>query len=54
MPDLATRADVARLFGRAAFGATKADLDKWTGTPYADVVASLFPPGPPGTLGRTP
>jgi uncharacterized protein (DUF1800 family) len=54
MPDLATRADVARLFGRAAFGATKADLDKWTGVPYADVVASLFPPGPPGTVGRTP
>ena len=54
MPDLATRADVSRLFGRAAFGATKADLDKWTGQPYEAVVASLFPPGPPGTLGRLP
>ena len=54
MPDLATRADVARLFGRAAFGATYADLDKWSGQPYATVVESLFPPGPPGTLGRLP
>jgi uncharacterized protein (DUF1800 family) len=54
MPDRATRTDVSRLFGRAAFGATKADLDRWAGTPYADVVQSLFPPGPPGTLGRTP
>jgi uncharacterized protein (DUF1800 family) len=54
MPDLATRADVARLFGRAAFGATRADLDRWTGVSYADAVASLFPLGPPGTTGRTP
>ena len=52
MSDPATRADVARLFGRAAFGATKATLDTWTGREYADVVASLFPPGPPGTSGR--
>lgn len=42
----ATREDVARLFGRAAFGATKADLDRWTGKEYADVVDSLFPPSP--------
>jgi len=52
--DLATRADVARLFGRAAFGATGADQDAWQGKPYADMVDSLFPPGPPGTVGRTP
>jgi uncharacterized protein (DUF1800 family) len=38
----ASRADVARLFGRAAFGATAADLDKWTGRPYADVVSFLL------------
>jgi uncharacterized protein (DUF1800 family) len=37
----ASRADVARLFGRAAFGATAADLDKWTGQPYAEVVSFL-------------
>lgn len=54
MTDLATRDDIARLFGRAAFGATGADLDAWQGKPYADVVASLFPPGPVGTAGRTP
>jgi uncharacterized protein (DUF1800 family) len=34
--------DVARLFGRAAFGATAADLDTWTGKPYADVVDHLL------------
>ncbi|HVF06157.1 MAG TPA: DUF1800 family protein [Frankiaceae bacterium] len=51
---VATRADVSRLLGRAAFGATKADLDKWTGQPYDALVHSLFPPGPPGTLGRLP
>jgi uncharacterized protein (DUF1800 family) len=54
MPDLATRADIARLFGRAAFGATKADLAKWTGQPYDAAVDSLFPPGPPGSSGRLP
>ncbi len=54
MADNATRADVARLFGRAAFGATRADLTAWEGKPYADVVDSLFPPGPPGTAGRLP
>jgi uncharacterized protein (DUF1800 family) len=54
MADLATKADVARLFGRAAFGATGADLDTWTGQSYEDVVDSLFPPGPPGTAGRAP
>ena len=54
MPDPASRADVARLFGRAAFGATAADLTTWTGVEYAAVVDSLFPPGPPGTVGRLP
>jgi hypothetical protein len=37
----ATRDEIARLFGRAAFGATPADLDQWTGKPYADAVSSL-------------
>jgi uncharacterized protein (DUF1800 family) len=40
----ATAEDVARLFGRAAFGATKTDLDLWVGKEYADVVDALFPP----------
>ena len=38
----ATRADIARLFGRAAFGATNADLDFWTGKPYVDAVDHLL------------
>ena len=54
MADLATRDDVARVFGRAAFGATGADHDTWAGRPYEEMVDSLFPPGPPGTVGRTP
>lgn len=54
MPDLATRADVSRLYGRAAFGATRADLDTWQGQPYDAVVDAMFPPGPPGTIGRLP
>lgn len=37
----ASRRDVARLFGRAAFGATAQDLDTWTGKPYKEVVAYL-------------
>jgi uncharacterized protein (DUF1800 family) len=52
MADLADRNDIARLFGRAAFGATGYDHDKWDGKPYADVVRSLFPPGPPGSPNR--
>jgi uncharacterized protein (DUF1800 family) len=52
--DLATRDDIARLYGRACFGATGFDHDTWPGTPYDDVVAALFPPGPPGAPGRTP
>jgi uncharacterized protein (DUF1800 family) len=43
----ATRDDVARLFARAAFGATKNDLDVWTGKDYATVVDALFPPATP-------
>ena len=39
--DAATREEIARLFGRAAFGATPADLDAWTGKPYADAVNHL-------------
>ncbi|HUQ39554.1 MAG TPA: DUF1800 domain-containing protein [Acidimicrobiales bacterium] len=38
----ATAVDVARLFARVAFGATPADLDAWTGKPYADMVESLL------------
>jgi uncharacterized protein (DUF1800 family) len=52
VPDLATRDDVARLFGRAAFGATGPDINAWEGKPYADAVNSLFPPSPPLTPGR--
>jgi uncharacterized protein (DUF1800 family) len=45
----ATRDEIARLFGRCAFGATAADLDQWTGRPYADAVASLVDiPAPSG------
>jgi uncharacterized protein (DUF1800 family) len=39
---LMTAADVSRLFGRVAFGATALDLDLWTGRPYADAVNSLL------------
>lgn len=39
--DAATRDEIARLFGRAAFGATPTDLDRWTGRPYAEAVSSL-------------
>lgn len=42
----ATRADVARLLGRVAFGATAADLDTWTGKRYADLVESLLTAAP--------
>jgi uncharacterized protein (DUF1800 family) len=44
---VATADDVARLFGRACFGATKTDLTTWTGQPYADMVNALFPPATP-------
>jgi uncharacterized protein (DUF1800 family) len=37
----ASREEIARLFARAAFGATAADLDAWTGRPYADAVSAL-------------
>jgi uncharacterized protein (DUF1800 family) len=39
-----TAADVARLMGRVAFGATSADLDVWTGREYADLVEFLVAP----------
>ena len=38
----ATREEVARLFGRAAFGATAADLDAWSHQPYAAAVDHLL------------
>jgi uncharacterized protein (DUF1800 family) len=47
----ASSGDVARLFGRAAFGATAADLDRWTGKLYADVVDHLVDIPP---LGQRP
>jgi uncharacterized protein (DUF1800 family) len=37
-----TALDVSRLLGRVAFGATAADLDRWTGKPYADLVDELL------------
>lgn len=47
---LASRQDVARLLGRAAFGATAADLDAWTGKPYFELVESLLTPSDLGSL----
>ena len=47
MATAATREDVARLYNRAAFGATKNDLDVWTGRDYDQVVDALFPPATP-------
>ena len=41
-PKPLTAADVSRLLGRVAFGATAADLDEWTGKPYADLVEDLL------------
>lgn len=49
---VATREDIARLFGRAAFGATPADLDAWTGKPYVEAVDHLLAIPDPAT--RTP
>ena len=40
-PKPMTAGDVSRLLGRAAFGATAADLDLWTGREYADLVEAL-------------
>ena len=39
---VASRADVSRLFGRVAFGASAAQLDQWQGKPYAAVVEHLL------------
>ena len=51
-----TRADVSRLLGRVAFGATAADLDEWTGKPYVDLVDRLLlvptMPAQPDEAGR--
>lgn len=38
----ATWQDVSRLFARAAFGATAADLDRWAGQPYEAAVDHLL------------
>lgn len=38
----ATRDEVARLLGRAAFGATAADLNAWVGKPYTALVDHLL------------
>lgn len=37
-----TTADVSRLLGRVAFGATAEDVDRWTGKPYDDLVDELL------------
>lgn len=55
MGDLnATRADVSRLLGRVAFGATAAQLDDGTGRPYADLVDSLVNVPTAGSGARLP
>ena len=46
MSDVVTASDVARLLGRAAFGARAADFDQWVGGSYTALVDSLFPPLP--------
>jgi uncharacterized protein (DUF1800 family) len=46
----ATADDVALLYGRAAFGATKNDLTVWTGQKYTDVVDALVVPATPVPL----
>lgn len=48
----ATRQDVSRLFARAAFGATAADLDRWAGQPYEAAVEHLL--NVPALDGRAP
>lgn len=50
----ASRADVSRLLGRAAFGATAAQLDQWTGRPYAELVESLVAVPTAGSGARLP
>lgn len=50
--EAATRDEIARLFGRAAFGASVADLDRFTGRPYAEAVSSLV--DIPAPAGRKP
>ncbi|MBV8961333.1 MAG: DUF1800 domain-containing protein [Actinobacteria bacterium] len=48
----ATREEVARLFGRVAFGATAADLDAWSHQPYEAAVDHLL--NVPATASRLP
>ena len=47
MPTNATRAEIARLFGRAAFGASAEQLQIWSQRPYADAVYALVDVPPP-------
>lgn len=51
---IASRADVSRLLGRVAFGATAAQLDDWAGRPYADLVESLVAVPAAGSGARLP
>lgn len=50
----ASRADVSRLLGRVAFGATAAQLDEWAGRPYADLVEHLVAVPMAGSGARLP
>lgn len=40
--EILTAAEVSRVLGRVAFGATARDLDTWTGKKYTDLVDSLL------------
>jgi uncharacterized protein (DUF1800 family) len=51
---IASRADVSRLLGRCAFGATSAQLDQWTGQSYSSLVDSLVNVPPVGSATRLP
>lgn len=46
MPTPLTATDVSRLLGRAAFGATEADIALWTGRSYEDLVELLLAADP--------
>jgi len=50
--DIATRQDVARLFGRVAFGATPLDFETWVGQPYVEMVEHVLtvPASPETTI----
>ena len=49
-----TPTDVSRLLGRAAFGATAADLDLWSGRDYEDLVEFLLAADPRAPLPDDP